>query len=246
MEKFFIFKTIWSVWYVAHHHHILGAIDLDRGLKLSDEDLEDLELGTNLICSSLSSALTFEMDQRIEIRDKEACGMQEVCSQFIRLLFGQFGQVETHLLHIKIYRASFCCKIYGVDYFVTQTNSDIVILTDTLNNLQILKYFLKDDLNSSEYLPSVLKSSLLELIEATRLTTKLRNEIIKHGIELRKILNEFRVEIRLTWIQPNQLGILLNIVFLVLRLCYLMIVMAVPIPYIPFILLNKLMIRFAR
>ena len=159
-EKFFIFKTIWSVWYVAHHHK-LGAIDLDRGLKLSDEDLEDLELGTNLICSSLSSALTFEMDQRMQISDKDACGMQEVCSQFIRLLFGQFGQVETRLLHIKIYCASFCCKIYGVDYFVTQTISDIVILTDTLNNLQILKYFLKDDLNSSEYLPSVLRVHFL-------------------------------------------------------------------------------------
>ena len=156
-EIFFIFKTIWLVWYVAHHHK-LGAIDLDRGLKLSDEDLEDLELGTNLICSSLSSALTFEMDQRIEIRDKDACGMQEVCSQFTRL---QFGQVETRLLHIKIFCASYCCKIYEVDYFVTQTNSDIGILTDTLNNLQILKYFLKNDLNSSEYLPSVLRVPFL-------------------------------------------------------------------------------------
>lgn len=146
--------------YVAYHHK-LGAIDLDRGLELSDEDLEDLELGTNLICSSLSSALTFEMDRRMGIRDKDVCGMQEVCSQFIRLQFGQFGQVETRLLHIKIYRASFCCKIYGVDHFVTQTNSDIVMLTDTLNNLQILKYFLKDDLNSSEYLPSVLRVPFL-------------------------------------------------------------------------------------
>lgn len=160
-EIFFIFKTIWLVWYVAHHHK-LGAIDLDRGLKLSDEELEDLELGTNLICSSLSSALTFEMDQRIEIRDKDACGMQEVCSQFTRLQFGQFGQVETRFLHIKIFCASFCCKIYGVDYFfVTQTNSDIVILTDTLNNLYILKYFLKNYLNSSEYLPSVLRVPFL-------------------------------------------------------------------------------------
>lgn len=160
IEIFYIFKTIWLVWYVAHHHK-LGAIDLDRGLKLSDEDLEDLELGTNLICSSLSSALTFEMDQRIEIRNKDACGMQEVCPQFIRLQFGQFGQVETRLLHIKIHWASFCCIIYGVDYFVTQTNSDIVILTDTSNNLQILKYFLKDDLNSSEHLPFVLRVPFL-------------------------------------------------------------------------------------
>lgn len=157
IEIFYIFKTIWLVWYVAHHHK-LGAIDLDRGLKLSDEDLE---LGTNLICSSLSSALTFEMDQRIEIRNKDACGMQEVCPQFIRLQFGQFGQVETRLLHSKIYWASFCCTIYGVDYFVTQTNSDTVILTDTMNNLQILKYFLKDDLNSSEHLPFVLRVPFL-------------------------------------------------------------------------------------
>lgn len=160
IEIFFIFKTIWLVWYVAHHHK-LAAIDLNSGLKLSDEDLEDLELGTNLICSSLSRALTFEMDQRIEIRNKDACGMQEVCPQFIRLQFGQFGQVETRLLHIKIYWASFCCIIYGVHYFVTQTNSDIEILTDTLNNLQILKYLLKDDLNSSEHLPFVLRVPFL-------------------------------------------------------------------------------------
>ncbi|KAL0005519.1 hypothetical protein SO802_013080 [Lithocarpus litseifolius] len=180
---------------IVRHSHTYS--DLDRRLKLSDEDLEDLELGTNLICSSLSSALTFEVDQRIEIRDKDACCMQEVCSRFIRLQFGQFGQVETRLLHIKIYCASFCCKIYGVDYFVTQTNSNIAILTDTLNNLQILKIVMALPMT---YIPFILLNKLM--IRFAR-PTSLDALFIGHALFVLHVVSEESVLHEMLFEHPN-------------------------------------------